>query len=178
YCMALMQNVRLEEQKEIGNQVNLLQLAPLRDEVKVAALTLALMNIVGDDVLRHAVKNLKPAIAWISPETVGRIMARVDFARARTALVEYCLALARDVGEARKATLKREIETIDAATFGNGVKASLLGIALIDVVGENVLEAATKALAPEITCAPPAAPNNPAPDANTTANDPNRDDTG
>lgn len=59
YCFALMQNVSLAEQTAFANQVARLSAnATMSPTVKSLALGLALMNIVGDAVLKAAVETL------------------------------------------------------------------------------------------------------------------------
>ncbi|HEX7192809.1 MAG TPA: Ig-like domain-containing protein [Thermoanaerobaculia bacterium] len=59
FAMALMQNVPPDEQKSVGDVVNALgALNTLDNDTKAKNLGLALMNIIGDDVLRTAVHQL------------------------------------------------------------------------------------------------------------------------
>jgi len=59
YCFALMQNVGQEEQAEFARDtVTPLRMSPVNDMAKARALALALMNIVGEDVLVDAVKTV------------------------------------------------------------------------------------------------------------------------
>jgi hypothetical protein len=58
-CLALMQNLPAEEQEQFGNQVKLLRDDTSMEEyVKVLALGLAVMNVMGQDVLEAAVNTL------------------------------------------------------------------------------------------------------------------------
>lgn len=58
-CLALMQNLPPEEQEQFGNQVKLLRDdTSMEDYVKVLALGLAVMNVMGQDVLEAAVNTL------------------------------------------------------------------------------------------------------------------------
>jgi hypothetical protein len=58
YCFALMQNVTAEEQTNFGRQVSQLELSTMSSPIKGLTLGLALMNLVGDAVLRAAVESL------------------------------------------------------------------------------------------------------------------------
>jgi hypothetical protein len=60
FCLALMQNVSSEEQKKLASRLTELRAADMRDELKSLVLGLELLNIVGEDVLRAAVKALPP----------------------------------------------------------------------------------------------------------------------
>jgi len=59
YCLALMQNVPDEEQKKLVEQQKLLDLEIMDDAVKVRVLGLALLNVVGPEVLTAAVDGLR-----------------------------------------------------------------------------------------------------------------------
>lgn len=69
YCFALMQNVSAEEQANFGRQISQLGAASMSPTVKVLTLGLALMNLVGDAVLRAAVESLKAEIK--PPQSAG-----------------------------------------------------------------------------------------------------------
>lgn len=66
----VMQNVSLSDQKTLGDSVSLLsqQIAP--DDVKCAILGLSLLNLLGEDVLRTAVNQLRPKLA-LTPAPPG-----------------------------------------------------------------------------------------------------------
>lgn len=59
--LALMQNVTAEEQAELARQIATLKAANMDDRVKLLSLGLALMNVVGEDVLLAAVASLGSA---------------------------------------------------------------------------------------------------------------------
>jgi hypothetical protein len=62
-CLALMQNLPAEEQAQFGTQVRLLRDdSTMEDYVKVLALGLAVMNVMGQDVLEAAVNTLEADI--------------------------------------------------------------------------------------------------------------------
>ncbi len=63
YCFALMQNVTQQEQSTIGQQVNALKSSTMIPEIKIYLLGLVLLNIVGEEVLKEAVKNLRAHLA-------------------------------------------------------------------------------------------------------------------
>lgn len=58
YCLALMQNLPEEDQKEFGRQLNALHAAAMEDHAKSLALGLAILNAMGEDVLVSAVESL------------------------------------------------------------------------------------------------------------------------
>ena len=57
-CLALMQNVSAEEQKELDSALAVLETADVEDSTKVRLLGLELINVVGEDVLAEAVDSL------------------------------------------------------------------------------------------------------------------------
>ena len=67
YCFALMQNVSLEEQSSFGKQTTQLASSPIDPTVKSLLLGLALMNLVGDAVLKAAVDSLGEHIRFKGP---------------------------------------------------------------------------------------------------------------
>lgn len=58
YCFALMQNLSADEQEVFGRQVRALRDSGMRDRAKSLALGLALVDLVGEPVLRAAVETL------------------------------------------------------------------------------------------------------------------------
>lgn len=59
FCLALMQNLPEEDQKQLANKIILLQDADIENDTKVLVLGLELMNAVGPDTLEAAVASLK-----------------------------------------------------------------------------------------------------------------------
>ena len=62
HCFALMQNITADEQQQFAMQIDSLANADMSDTTKSLNLGLALMNLVGDDVLQIAVDNLASEI--------------------------------------------------------------------------------------------------------------------
>ncbi len=58
YCLALMQNATKEEERALANQVKFLRVAAMEDRARGLAPGLALMNVVGIDVLEAAIRGL------------------------------------------------------------------------------------------------------------------------
>ena len=67
YCLALMQNLPETEQAQLGRELSALDQADLNEEIKVLTMGLTLMNFVGPDVLKAAVKNLGAIIKDLKP---------------------------------------------------------------------------------------------------------------
>ena len=77
-------------------------------------------------------------------------MKDVDYAKAKDALPPYCLALMQNVSNEDQQQLGRTLRDLDAAPEEPSVKALLLGIELINVVGVDVLTTAVKSLGDQI----------------------------
>lgn len=92
--------------------------------------------------------------AAVRSQVVTEVMKGVDFDKAVTALPPFCLALMQNVSAEDQQVLQRAIDALVKTDADPNVKTLLLGIELINVVGEDVLTAAVKALAAEIQSAP------------------------
>lgn len=147
HCFALMQNVSAEEQEAIGQQVNSLKTSAMEPTIKSLNLGLALMNVVGESVLRAAVTALGDRIKGAESRAamVSGLMAGISFEKARITLTTYCLALHGGVPETDQALLAGQIEALAAAAMADEIKSLQLGLALIPMVGEPVLRAAVQA---------------------------------
>jgi hypothetical protein len=62
YCFGLMQNLPRDDQKAAGEEIKHIQQGQIPARAKSLLLGLALLNVVGEDVLRSAVKTLGPDI--------------------------------------------------------------------------------------------------------------------
>ncbi len=73
YCLALMQNLPQAEQEQFARKINLIRSADMSPQIKSLLLGLALMNVVGEGVLKASVEHLggdlKPDPAPPRPET-------------------------------------------------------------------------------------------------------------
>jgi hypothetical protein len=81
-------------------------------------------------------------------------MKGVDYAKAKDALPPYCLALMQNISNEDQQELGRALRDLEAGTEEPGVKALLLGIELINVVGVDVLTTAVKSLGEQIRSVP------------------------
>jgi hypothetical protein len=155
YCFAMMQNVSAEEQARFASEISQLAASAIAPPVKSLTLGLALMNLVGDTVLSAAVNSLGPEIKLRHdkrpPEDlVGDLMREVDFARAKSALPMYALTLQGSVSNDDQVALGLQIQRLDAASIAPPIKSLILGLALVNLVGEKVLTASVTALKDDI----------------------------
>jgi hypothetical protein len=88
-------------------------------------------------------------------EAVGKIMEGVDYAKAFQSLPPYCLALMQNLSPEDQQQLGRALENLNRGAADPIVKARLLGLELINVVGIDVLTAAVESLGEQIRSAPP-----------------------
>jgi len=78
-------------------------------------------------------------------KTVSDIMKNVDFEKAYVALPAYCLALLQNLPQDDQDQLGKKVGLLfNSQGISPRVKSMLLGIALMNLVGENVLRAAVK----------------------------------
>ena len=87
-------------------------------------------------------------------QAVVEAMKDVDYEKAKGALPPYCLALMQNVSQEDQQELGRALKDLDEGPAEPSVKALLLGIELINVVGVDVLKTAVKSLGDEIRSVP------------------------
>jgi hypothetical protein len=97
HCLAPMQNVSSAEAERIAGVVNALRAdKEMPDKIKSLNLGLALLTVVGTEVLKTAVDGLKSDLQGSTADlmrNVAAVMAPVSFEHARSMLPDYCLAL-------------------------------------------------------------------------------------
>ena len=79
-------------------------------------------------------------------QSVGELMAGIDYKRASEGLVPYCLALMQNVSEDEQQKLLKAVQLLDGEPIADSIKVRILGLQLVDVVGPDVLTSALKAL--------------------------------
>lgn len=83
-------------------------------------------------------------------DAVAGVMKTVDFDKAVKALPPYCLGLMQNVSPEDQQVLRKALDVLKTGDAEPSVKAFLLGIELINVVGENVLTTAVNSLGDQI----------------------------
>jgi hypothetical protein len=83
-------------------------------------------------------------------DSVSRAMTGVDFKAAYAALPAFCLALMQNLPDDDQKALARQIQATDQSSMDPETKSLLLGLALMNAVGEGVLSSAVVSLAPQI----------------------------
>lgn len=90
-------------------------------------------------------------------EAVTKTMKNVDFDKAAQALPAYCFGLLQNLSAEEQEKFGRKVGLLVAAPMNNRVKSLLLGLSLMNLVGEKVLETAVTNLGADILIAEPAA---------------------
>ncbi len=83
--------------------------------------------------------------------SVSRIMQHVSFEKAYMTLPAYAFALLQNLEAEAQADFGKLVKTIYTTPVNDHTKALLLGAQLLNLVGEDVLEAAVKGLGEHIT---------------------------
>lgn len=87
---------------------------------------------------------------------VSDIMKDVDFNKAWQALPSYCFGLLQNLPQEDQDKFGKKVGLLVNAAMSDRVKTLLLGLALMNVVGEKVLATAVKNLGDDIRPTPPA----------------------
>jgi hypothetical protein len=73
-------------------------------------------------------------------------MRNISFTRAQVALPAYCLALLQNLAPEDQAALATKVKQIEDTHLDDHLQALLLGLALMNVVGEGVLKSGVESL--------------------------------
>lgn len=149
FCFELMQNVPPAEQQEFRQVVDALASSPMRENVKILNLGLLLINVVGGQVLRAAVRTLGEKIqgpAALELPVLG-LLQTADFQKAFPLLVDLCFIMSRygsdeERSKARDAAIQEMTPLLQRADVDNATKMTFLGLSLQQRVGDAVLVAA------------------------------------
>jgi len=146
HCFALLQNPSPEDQAIFGRQVELLdKITDVSDHAKASLLGLALMSQVGEDVLEAAVKTLGDEIKK-RDQNLHDLLRGVSYRKAREVLPAYCMALLPRFSAEEQSTLAGKIQALDQNPMDDALKARLLGLTLINLVGDDYFTSAVTAL--------------------------------
>lgn len=89
-------------------------------------------------------------------DAVALVMKDIDFDKALSALPSYCLALMQNASQEDQQRLGRALKDLEGQSMEASVKSRLLGLELMNVVGEAVLRTAVKSLGEQIRSLPEA----------------------
>jgi hypothetical protein len=148
HCLALMQNISSDETQRIVGVVNSLRANnEMPDKIKSLNLGLALLTVVGEEVLQTAVHgleaDLQDSTAWLLQQ-VAKVMSPVSFERARRVLPVYCLGLwPKPVTDDVQQKLASEMTALGALQdVPDHFKALILGIRLVRLTDGATLQKA------------------------------------
>jgi len=82
--------------------------------------------------------------------TVSDLMKGVDYEKTFAALPPYCIGLMSNLSAEEQKALAEALTVLDRDTVEDAIKVRLLGLELMNVVGENVLRDAVESLGEEI----------------------------
>jgi hypothetical protein len=91
-------------------------------------------------------------------EAVSKTMKDVDFEKASRALPSYCFGLLQNLSVEEQEQFARKVALLTSSPMSNRVKSLLLGLSLMNLVGEKVLETAVNNLADDIRISPAVLP--------------------
>ncbi len=165
YCFGLMQNVPPSEQQQFAQQIAALASSQMSDSIKTLNLGLALMNVVGEGVLRAAVRALGTKIQGPAKAQLDTLLSLkgIDFGKAYPVLVDVSLTLWARTDLGRQAAMKEAI----LKQFGpiakndlldNSSKMTFLALTLQQQVGDAVVQAALAYIRDRAALAEAAAP--------------------
>lgn len=89
---------------------------------------------------------------------VSEVMVDIDFDKASLALPAYCFALMQNVTKEEQSAIGQQVQALNTPNISPPIRSYLLGLVLLNIVGETVLKEAIKHLRPHITTVPPAPP--------------------
>lgn len=82
---------------------------------------------------------------------IPRIMAGIDFGKGAEALPSFCFGIMQNVGTDEQSAARSQVAIISQSALSNTLKANLLGLLIVNLVGKDVLESAVTALRAEIS---------------------------
>jgi len=91
-------------------------------------------------------------------ESVTKTMKDVDFEKAFRPLPAYCFGLLQNLSAEEQDQFARKVGLLTSSPMDNRVKSLLLGLTLMNLVGEKVLETAVSNLGEDIRVSPVALP--------------------
>jgi hypothetical protein len=176
-CFGLMQNVSTEEQATFGAVIAQLEKAEMEDVFKSNSLGLALMNLVGENVLREAVNMLRedikapPRPVVQSIQTLALLMTS-NFSSAKQ-IIDGCLFLSSRITDKKLSEeLDDGLKKATSMSVSDRQKILYLSATLIGIFGEEVVQQVLSTLPenkspPAAVAAPPqpAAANSAGPEA-------------
>jgi len=151
-CFGLMQNVGSEEIRNFGLIVKDLQNSKMDDAFKSNILGLALLNIVGESVLREAVSVLRKLISDPPRRVVNslftlQLIKNGNFAQDADQLLDQCLLITgQAIHSNYRVHLKQTLAAITGMKMDNTEKMMMLSSMIISEFSEEILQYVLKSL--------------------------------
>lgn len=82
--------------------------------------------------------------------TIARLMKNVDFEKAKVSLPAACFALMQNVGAEEQKIVSNQVNGLEGVDIAPAVKSTILGLSLLDIVGEGALHSAIDLLGNDI----------------------------
>jgi hypothetical protein len=114
-------------------------------------------SVVLETLLAASDRGVDRLLAASRGPRVVKVMDGISFDRAKVALPTYCFALMQNVGLQEQKAFGDQVNSLSAAQMDDKVRALNLGLALVNVVGQKVLERAVGELRDFIKGEPPVA---------------------
>jgi hypothetical protein len=152
-CFGLMQGLSAEEQAAFSSDVVGLDASAMDDVFKSYSLGLALMNLVGERVLREAVRMLRTEIGEKPKPIVQSIqtlqlLQDLDFDHSAQSLAEGCIFVANKMDDRDTADrVAEDLRRISGLAVSGPRKVLLLSAALVARFGEDIVQIVLKSLA-------------------------------
>jgi hypothetical protein len=152
FCFNLMQNVSADEQRTFGTIVNGLERTEMDDVFKANNLGLQLMNVVGEGVLRQAVKLLRADISApprliVQSLATLRLVRRVQFETSAAFLADTCVFLTAKMEDASLRDQLTEAQSRLRDSGANDRQRLFLFVAvLIGRFSEDVVQMALRSM--------------------------------
>lgn len=105
-------------------------------------------------ILSSADRGVDRARAHARADDVSEIMKNVSFQKAHLALPSYCFALMQNVSAEEQKSFAQEVASLASSNIDNDIKSLNLGLALMNIVGRDVLKNAVYSIGSPITKQP------------------------
>lgn len=152
FCKSLMQNLTTQDEAAIDNAVERSSKASGPERVRLLNLGLALITVVGENVLRAAIEALKDEMKRYGSQEgqdpiseVVRLMQDVDYETARTAIPALCI-IEKPIAPEVQTELAESIRVLDEQDVPDRLRPLMLGLHIQRIFGMPLLVSAVNAI--------------------------------
>ena len=119
--------------------------------IRVGGQDVGVGPIVFFQVVLGATDNAVDRLRAVARQTIIKnVLTKVSYVNARVALPAYCMGLMQNLPARDQEDFARRLREIDNSPVPDDIKARLLGLALLGLVGEDLLTAAVRDLGKQI----------------------------